>query len=123
MAWETAELDHNSLVWILAGAVSGFTGLIGGSIGAVVMEDIDLEFPGFLIGGAAGLSVPYIVANQLYPGKNSHPPDLLQNKKQRDQYHNSYIKKTKALRRSSMIQGPLYACGGFFLFILLLGGI
>ncbi len=122
MAWETAELDHNSVIWILVGAVSGVTSLIGGSIGAVVMGDIDLGFPGFLMGGAAGLSVPYIVANQLYPGENSYPPDLLQNKNERGHYRNSYIKKTKALRRSSMIQGPVYTCGGFFLLILL-GGI
>ena len=119
MAWETAELDHNSVIWILVGAVSGVTSLIGSSIGAAGY--IDWGFPGFLMGGAAGLSVPYIVANQLYQGENSYPPDLLQNKNERSHYRNSYIKKTKALRRSSMIQGPVYTCGGFFLLILLSG--
>ena len=122
MARKNAELDHNSVSWILIGAVSGVTGLFGGVIGSAVLGNgSDTAILGFLLGGAAGLLFPYIVANQLLTGEIYYSPDL-QNKKQRNLYRNSYIKKTKALRRSSMIQGPVYTCGGFFLLILL-GGI
>ena len=116
MARENALLDHDNVRWILIGAVSGVTGLFGGVIGADLFDDIEL---GFWLGGAAGLFIPYAVANQLYPDEISYPPDL-QNKKQRDLYHNSYIKKTRKLRISSMMQGPVYGCGGLFLLAITL---
>ena len=111
MARENALLDHDNVRWILIGAVSGVTGLFGGVIGADLFDDIEL---GFWLGGAVGLFIPYAVANQLLTGEIYYPPDL-QNKKQRDLYHNSYIKKTRKLRISSTMQGPVYGCGGLFL--------
>ena len=116
MARENALLDHDNVRWILIGAVSVFTGLFGGVLGEAIAD-----FPGpggFLMGGAAGLSVPYIVTNQLLTDEISYPPDL-QNKKQRDLYHNSYIKKTRKLRISSTMQGPVYGCGGLFLLMII----
>ena len=115
MARENALLDHDNVRWILIGAVSGVTGLFGGVIGSAVLGNgSDTAILGFLLGGAAGLLFPYIVANQLLTGEIYYSPDL-QNKKQRDLYHNSYIKKTRKLRISSMMQGPVYGCGGLFL--------
>ena len=116
MARENALLDHDNVRWILIGAVSGVTGLFGGVIGADLFDDIEL---GFWLGGAAGLLFPYIVANQLLTGEIYYSPDL-QNKKQRNLYRNSYIKKTRKLRISSMMQGPVYGCGGLFLLAITL---
>jgi hypothetical protein len=94
---------------------------MGGIMGLEIAEESfqDVEFLGFLIGGALGLSLPSLFASRSAQSVPYYPNKIkTQNEKQL--YKDAYVKETGLLRRRSTHTGTGVGLLGFGAFMLVL---
>lgn len=117
IAIKNANQNHNGLIWGTIGAAGCGTGIIGGTIGGSIAD-----FPGFLIGSIIGLSFPYIVSGNISDSVLILYPSTIKNYDQKQIYQDTYIKKTKELRKKSVFKGQsscALGVGAFFLLAII----
>ena len=121
MAIQDAERQHDKVTWGLTGIGGCGTGFFGGMMGGEMGD-----FPGFILGGTAGLALPFLIANN-YDGSNKliYPRKIktLQGMKL---YKETYLEEAKKHALSSVRKGPYYimiAGAAFFGFLILTLGI
>ena len=114
MALMNARKTHLGPGWGLLGLAGCGTGMMGGMIGGEMAD-----FPGFLIGGTIGLSLPSLVASGSTQSVPGYPNEIkTQNEKQL--YKDAYVKETSLLRRRSTVTGTGVGLLGFGAFMLVL---
>ena len=114
MALMNARKTHVGPGWGLLGLAGCGTGMMGGMIGGEMAD-----FPGFLIGGIMGLSLPSLVASSSTRSVPGYPNEIkTQNEKQLYKY--TYVKETSLLRRRSTVTGTGVGLLGFGAFMLVL---
>lgn len=119
IAIRDATRNHNKVTWGVAGVGSCATGMFGAGAGAGLAG-----FPGFLVGGIAGLLLPYDSVKKYNPKLNY--PDEINGLKEKRLYKDTYLKQARTLAKQSMSNGPVYALvgagAGFFLMIMMFSG-
>ena len=119
MAIQDAERRHDKVTWGLAGIAGCGTGFFGGIMGGEIAE-----FPGFVVGGTIGLSLPFLIANN-YDASNSllYPPEI-KTSSGKELYKKTYLKEAKKHAIKTVRKGPYYAivAGGAILGSLVMIG-
>jgi hypothetical protein len=121
LALANARQKHAGPGWGLLGLAGCGTGFMGGIMGLEIAEESfqDVEFLGFLIGGALGLSLPSLFASRSAQSVPYYPNKIkTQNEKQL--YKDAYVKETGLLRRRSTHTGTGVGLLGFGAFMLVL---
>ena len=116
LALANARQTHVGPLWGFLGLAGCGTGMVGGMIGGEMAE-----FPGFLIGGTIGLSLPSLLASgsASFTPVPYYPAEIkTQNGKQL--YKDAYVKETGLLRRRSTVTGTGVGLLGFGAFMLVL---
>jgi len=116
MALVNARQKHVGPGWGLLGLAGCGTGLMGGIIG---VETAD--FPGFIVGGALGLSLPSLIASGTVSSNSvRYYPDEIKTQNGKQLYKDAYVKETGLLRRRSTLMGTGIGVLGFGAFMLVL---
>ena len=116
LALMNAGQKHNGAPWSLLGIAGCGSGMMGGMIGGEMAD-----FPGFIIGGALGLSLPSLVASSSTQSVPYYPSEIkTQNGKQL--YKDAYLKELGRLQVRSAQSGTVLGLVGFGVFILMLIG-
>ena len=121
MAIQDAKRHHDKVTWGLAGVAGCGTGFFGGMIGAEVGD-----FPGFVLGGTAGLALPFLIANNYDASNKLIYPRKIKTLQGMKLYKETYLKEAKKHALSSVRKGPYYAMiagAAFFGFLILTLGI
>ena len=113
MALMNAGQKHNGAPWGLLGLAGCGSGMMGGIMG-VEMAD----FPGFVIGGIIGLSLPSLFASGAAPVP--YYPNEIKTQNGKQLYKDAYVKETGRLRVRSTQSGTLLGLVGFGAFMLVL---
>ena len=126
LAFSKAGQDHNHLVWSCCGVFSCGTGFTLAVTGGAITN----SFPGFLLGGLIGYTLPSLILNNnlesrfLSKNLNIADTDSL-TLEQKILLEREYSSKTKKLRYSSALNGSLVAIaislGSIFSLIILAG--
>ena len=112
LALTHAGQKHNGAPWGLLGLAGCGSGMMGGMMGGEMAD-----FPGFIIGGALGLSLPFGLASAATPVPYSPNEIKTQNGKQL--YKDVYVKEVGRLRMRSTQNGQVFGLVGFGLFMLM----
>ena len=116
MALMNARKTHVGPGWGLLGLAGCGTGLMGGIMGGEMAE-----FPGFLIGGALGLSLPSLFASGSASSISvPYYPTEIKTQNEKQLYKDAYVKETGLLRRRSTVTGTGVGLVGFGAFMLVL---
>ena len=116
LALVNARQKHVGPGWGLLGLAGCGTGLMGGIIG---VETAD--FPGFIVGGALGLSLPSLIASGTVSSNSvRYYPDEIKTQNGKQLYKDAYVKETGLLRRRSTLMGTGIGVLGFGAFMLVL---
>jgi len=116
MALMNARQKHVGPGWGLLGLAGCGTGLMGGIMGGEMAE-----FPGFLIGGALGLSLPSLFASGSASSISvPYYPTEIKTQNEKQLYKDAYVKETGLLRRRSTVTGTGVGLVGFGAFMLVL---
>ena len=116
MALMNARQKHVGPLWGLLGLAGCGTGLMGGGIGGEMAD-----FPGFLIGGALGLSLPSLIASSSASSISvPYYPAEIKTQNEKQLYKDAYVKETSLLRRRSTVTGTGVGLLGFGAFMLVL---
>ena len=121
MAIQDAKRHHDKVTWGIAGVAGCGTGFFGGMIGAEVGD-----FPGFVLGGTAGLALPFLIANNYDASNKLIYPRKIKTLQGMNLYKETYLKEAKKHALSSVRKGPYYimiAGAAFFGFLILTFGI
>ena len=111
-----ARQKHVGPGWGLLGLAGCGTGMVGGMIGGAMAD-----FPGFLIGGALGLSLPSLFASGSASSISvPYYPDEIKTQNEKQLYKDAYVKETGLLRRRSTVTGTGVGLLGFGAFMLVL---
>ncbi len=113
LALANAGQKHNGAPWGLLGLAGCGSGMMGGIIGGEMAE-----FPGFIIGGALGLSLPFGLASAATPVPYSPNEIKTQNGKQL--YKDAYVKEAGRLRMRSTQNGQVFGLVGFGVFMMMI---
>jgi len=113
MALMNAGQKHNGAPWGLLGLAGCGSGMMGGIMG-VEMAD----FPGFVIGGIIGLSLPSLFASGATPVP--YYPNEIKTQNGKQLYKDAYVKEAGRLRVRSTQSGTLLGLVGFGAFMLVL---
>jgi hypothetical protein len=113
MALMNAGQKHNGAPWGLLGLAGCGSGMMGGIMG-VEMAD----FPGFVIGGIIGLSLPSLFASAATPVP--YYPNEIKTKNGKQLYKDAYVKETGRLRVRSTQNGTLFGLVGFGVFMMMI---
>jgi hypothetical protein len=90
--------------------------MVGGMIGGAMAD-----FPGFLIGGALGLSLPSLFASGSASSISvPYYPAEIKTQNEQQLYKDAYVKETGLLRRRSTVTGTGVGLLGFGAFMLVL---
>ena len=114
MALMNAGQKHNGAPWGLLGLAGCGTGLMGGIIIGAGTD----SFPGFVIGGIIGLSLPSLFASGDAP---SYYPNEIKTQNEMQLYKDAYVKEAGRLRVRSTQSGTLLGlvgCGAFMMMIM-----
>jgi len=118
LALANARQTHVGPGWGLLGLAGCGTGFMGAIMGLEIAEDQDIEFLGFVLGGALGLALPSLLASAAI-SVPYYPAEIkTQNGKQL--YKDAYVKETGLLRRRSTVMGTGVGLVGFGAFMLVL---
>ena len=116
LALANARQTHVGPLWGFLGLAGCGTGMVGGMIGGEMAE-----FPGFLIGGTIGLSLPSLLASG---SASSTPvpyyPAEIKTQNGKQLYKDAYVKETGLLRRRATLTGTGVGLLGFGAFMLVL---
>ena len=116
LALANARQTHVGPLWGFLGLAGCGTGMVGGMIGGEMAE-----FPGFLIGGTIGLSLPSLLASG---SASSTPvpyyPAEIKTQNEKQLYKDAYVKETGLLRRRATLTGTGVGLLGFGAFMLVL---
>ena len=116
LALMNARQTHVRPGWGLLGLAGCGTGLMGGGIGGEMAD-----FPGFLIGGALGLSLPSLIASGSASSISvPYYPAEIKTQNEKQLYKDAYVKETSLLRRGSTVTGTGVGLLGFGAFMLVL---
>ena len=116
LALMNARQTHVGPGWGLLGLAGCGTGLMGGGIGGEMAD-----FPGFLIGGALGLSLPSLIASGSASSISvPYYPAEIKTQNEKQLYKDAYVKETSLLRRGSTVTGTGAGLLGFGAFMLVL---
>ena len=121
MAIQDAELQHDKITWGFTGMGGCGTGFFGGMMGGEMGD-----FPGFVLGGTAGLALPFLIANNYDASNKLIYPREIKTLQGMKLYKETYLKEAKKHALSSVRKGPYYAMiagGAFFGFLILTLGI
>ncbi len=113
MALMNAGQKHNGAPWGLLGLAGCGSGMMGGIMG-VEMAD----FPGFVIGGIIGLSLPSLFASGATPVP--YYPNEIKTQNRKQLYKDAYVKETGRLRVRSTQNGTLFGLVGFGVFMMMI---
>jgi hypothetical protein len=113
LALLNARQIHNGAPWGLLGLAGCGTGMIGGIMGGEMAD-----FPGFIIGGALGLSLPFGLASAATPV--SYYPNQIKTQNGKQLYKDAYVKEAGRLRMRSTQNGQVFGLVGFGVFMLML---
>ena len=112
MALMNAGQKHNGAPWGLLGLAGCGTGLMGGIIIGAGTD----SFPGFVIGGIIGLSLPSLFASGATPVP--YYPNEIKTQNGKQLYKDAYVKEAGRLRVRSTQSGTLLGLVGFGAFML-----
>jgi hypothetical protein len=116
MALMNARQKHVGHLWGLLGLAGCGTGLIGGGMGGEMGD-----FPGFILGGALGLSLPSLIASGSASSISvPYYPAEIKTQNEKQLYKDAYVKETGLLRRRSTVTGTGVGLLGFGAFVLVL---
>ena len=116
MALMNARKTHVGPGWGLLGLAGCGSGMMGGMIGGEMAD-----FPGFLIGGALGLSLPSLFASGSASSISvPYYPAEIKTQNEQQLYKDAYVKETGLLRRRSTVTGTGVGLLGFGAFMLVL---
>jgi hypothetical protein len=116
MALMNARKTHVGPGWGLLGLAGCGTGLMGGIMGGEMAE-----FPGFLIGGALGLSLPSLFASGSASSISvPYYPTEIKTQNEKQLYKDAYVKETGLLRRRSTVTGTGVGLVGFGAFMMMI---
>ena len=124
LAQEEAKNSHIGIPWGfcgLAGLGTGGAGGLAGGVFAYELIDNKAFFPGMLIGGILGLSIPPTLAGLTAEGVRIKYPKNIKTEIEKTQYKNTFIKETKKLRSKSAWTGTALSSivsGMGFLFLI-----
>ncbi len=113
LALASARQKHVGPLWGLLGLAGCGTGLMGGMIGGEMAD-----FPGFIIGGALGLSLPFGFASVATPVP--YYPNEIKTPMGKQLYKDAYLKEAGRLRMRSTQNGQVFGLVGFGVFMLML---
>ena len=111
MALMNAGQKHNGAPWGLLGLAGCGSGMMGGIMG-VEMAD----FPGFVIGGIIGLSLPSLFASGATPVP--YYPNEIKTQNGKQLYKDAYVKEVGRLRVQSTGAGTFVGLLGFWAFMI-----
>ena len=114
LAIVNAGQKHNGAPWGLLGLAGCGTGLMGG----IIIGAGTNSFPGFVIGGIIGLSLPSLFASAAVPVP--HYPAEIKTQSGKQLYKDAYVKEKVLLRRRSTVMGTGVGLLGFGAFMLVL---
>jgi hypothetical protein len=116
LALVNARQKHVGPGWGLLGLAGCGTGLMGGIIGGEMAD-----FPGFILGGALGLSLPSLFASGTASSSSVlHYPAEIKTQNGKQLYKDAYVKETGRLRMRSTVMGTGVGLLGFGAFMLVL---
>ena len=121
IAIQDAERQHDKVTWGLTGIGGCGTGFFGGMMGGEMGD-----FPGFILGGTAGLALPFLFANNYDASNKLIYPRKIKTLQGMKLYKETYLKEAKKHALSSVRKGPYYimiAGAAFFGFLILTFGI
>ena len=104
---------HNGAPWSLLGIAGCGSGMMGGMIGGEMAD-----FPGFIIGGALGLSLPSLVASNS-PQSVPYYPNEIKTQNGKQLYKDAYLKEVGRLQVRSAQSGTVLGLVGFGVFIMI----
>jgi len=113
LALANAGKTHLGPNWGLLGLAGCGTGMMGGMIGGEMAD-----FPGFIIGGALGLGLPFVLASAATPVP--YYPNEIKTQNGKQLYKDAYVKEAGRLRVRSTQSGTLLGLVGFGAFMLVL---
>ena len=114
LALMSARQKHVGPGWGLLGIAGCGTGLMGGIIGGEMAE-----FPGFILGGALGLSLPSLLASVTASSISvRYYPAEIKTQNEKQLYKDAYVKETGLLRRRSTETGTGVGLLGFCAFMI-----
>jgi hypothetical protein len=117
MALMNAGQKHNGAPWGLLGLAGCGTGLMGGIIIGAGTD----SFPGFVIGGIIGLSLPSLFASGATPVL--YYPNEIKTQNEMQLYKDAYVKEAGRLRVRSTQSGTLLGlvgCGAFMMMMMIM---
>jgi len=112
LALTHAGQKHNGAPWGLLGLAGCGSGMMGGMIGGEMAD-----FPGFIIGGALGLSLPFGLASAATPVP--YFPNEIKTQNGKQLYKDVYMKEAGRLRMRSTQNGQVFGLVGFGVFMLM----
>ena len=116
LALANARQTHVGPLWGLLGLAGCGTGLMGGIMGGETAD-----FPGFILGGALGLSLPSLLASGTASSSSVlHYPAEIKTQSGKQLYKDAYVKEKVLLRRRSTVMGTGVGLLGFGAFMLVL---
>ena len=117
LALANARQTHAGPLWGLIGLAGCGTGLMGGIIIGAGTD----SFPGFILGGALGLSLPSLLASGTASSNSvRYYPAEIKTQNGKQLYKDAYVKETGLLRRRSTLTGTAVGLLGFGAFMLVL---
>ena len=118
MAIQDAKRRHDKLTWGLVGLGSIGTGFLGAGIGAEIAD-----FAGFLLGGVAGLTLPYQIANNYDASNSLFYPREIKTWRDKELYKKTYLKEAKKLAKKSVTEAPVVCGIAFIAFMFIADGV
>ena len=115
-AIQDAERRHDKLKWGLSGIGSLGTGFFGALIGVGLTDD----WIGFIVGGVAGLSLPYQIAGKYDASNSLLYPRKIKTSRDKELYKKTYLKEAQKLAKKSVIKAPMSAIYCSFAFLALI---
>ena len=124
LAKEEAKNSHIGIPWGFCGLAGFGTGGAGGLAGgffAYELIDSDAFFPGLLVGGILGFSIPPVLAGLTAQAVRIEYPKNIKTPTEKIQYKKTFIKETKKLRTRSAWTGTVLGgmVGGMSFLLLL----
>jgi len=113
LALANAGQKHNGAPWGLLGLAGCGSGMMGGIIGGEMAE-----FPGFIIGGALGLGLPFGFASAAAPVP--YYPNEIKTQNGKQLYKDAYVKEAGRLRMRSTQNGQVFGLVGFGVFMMMI---
>jgi len=120
LALMNARQKHVGPGWGLLGLAGCGTGFMGAIMGFEIAEESnqEIEFPGFILGGALGLALPSLLASAAI--SVPYYPAEIKTQNEKQLYKDAYVKETGLLRRRSTVTGTGVGLLGFGAFMLVL---